>query len=195
MKTALLQTPLFPPADSFFASIGTALRVLHRMNPLLSWTGWLNVALALLALTLMLFDHRLVTGAPVWVKPLKFSLSIIAFAWTLGWLLADLPLAAQSAVQLHQLGRGHQHGGGAGRDFRAGRAAAPASHYNATSALNGMLFGLMGIFILVNTLMTIWAVYLVWRNPLHGLAGYVWGVRLGLLLFLIGSGAGRHDDS
>ena len=61
------------------------------------------------------------------------------------------------------------------------------SHYNATSALNGLLFGLMGIFILVNTLMTVWALWLVWRHPLPGPVGYVWGVRLGLLVFLIGS--------
>lgn len=36
-----------------------------------------------------------------------------------------------------------------------------SSHYNASSALNGILFGLMGLFILMNTLMTVWALYLV----------------------------------
>ena len=45
----------------------------------------------------------------------------------------------------------------------------------------------MGIFILLNTVMTAWAVYLVWRHRPFGPASYVWGVRLGLLLFLIGS--------
>ena len=45
----------------------------------------------------------------------------------------------------------------------------------------------MGLFILVNTLMTVWAVYLAWRYQPHGPAGYVWGLRLGLLVFLVGS--------
>ena len=36
-----------------------------------------------------------------------------------------------------------------------------SSHYNASSALNGILFGLMGLFILMNTLMTVWALYRV----------------------------------
>lgn len=34
-------------------------------------------------------------------EPLKFALSIIAFAWTLGWLLADLPAAAPPNVRAH----------------------------------------------------------------------------------------------
>ena len=186
MKTALLPTPFFPPADSFFSSIGTALRVLHRVNPLLSWTGWANVALAALALTLLLVDHRLVTGAPVWLKPLKFSLSILVFAWTLGWLLADLPLAAQRAV--HYISWGVAISMAVEQAVIFVQAArGTTSHYNTTSALNGLLFGLMGIFILVNTLMTVWALFLVWRHPLHGPVGYVWGVRLGLLVFLVGS--------
>jgi hypothetical protein len=61
------------------------------------------------------------------------------------------------------------------------------SHYNASSPLNGALFGLMGVFIAVNTIMTIWALYLAWRYRPAGSAGYVWGLRLGLLVFLVGS--------
>ena len=61
------------------------------------------------------------------------------------------------------------------------------SHFNNATALDGALFALMGVMILLNTLLTVWAVYLVWRHRPHGPAGYVWGVRLGLLLFLAGS--------
>jgi hypothetical protein len=189
MKTALLQTPLFSssaPAESTFTSVATALRVLHRANPVLSWAGWVNVALTVLALALLLLDHRMVTGAPVWMKPLKFSLSIIAFTWTLGWLLADLPQAAQRAVQLISWGVAVSMVVEQAVIFTQA-ARGTTSHYNNTSVLNAILFGLMGVFILVNTLMTVWALFLVWRHPLHGPVGYVWGVRLGVLLFLIGS--------
>src|SRR5919112_6174128 len=72
---------------------------LHRANPVLFWTGALNVALALLALALLPFDHRTVTGLAVWIKPLKFALSVTAFAWTLGWLLGYLPDVAQRSVR------------------------------------------------------------------------------------------------
>ena len=188
MKTLLLSSadfsPLSPSATT--GPVREALRVLHRVNPALSWTGWLNVALAALALVLLLVDHRLVAGAPVWLKPLKFSLSIIAFAWTLGWLLADLPAAAQRSVQLLSWGVALSM---AMEQFIIFTQAArgTTSHYNISTSLNAALFGLMGIFITLNTLMTAWALYLAWRYQPHGPAGYVWGLRLGLLVFLVGS--------
>jgi hypothetical protein len=64
------------------------------------------------------------------------------------------------------------------------------SHYNVSSPLNGLLFGLMGLFIALNTALILWAVYLVWRHRPHGPASYVWGIQLGLLLFLVGSAVG-----
>ena len=186
MKTLLLSSADFSPLSPAAGPVREALRLLHRVNPALSWTGWLNVALAALALVLLLVDHRLVAGAPVWLKPLKFSLSIIAFAWTLGWLLADLPAAAQRSVQLLSWGVALSM---AVEQFIIFTQAArgTTSHYNISTSLNAALFGLMGIFITLNTLMTAWALYLAWRYQPHGPAGYVWGLRLGLLVFLVGS--------
>jgi len=166
--------------------VAAALRRLHRANSALSWTGWLNVGLAALALVLLPLDQRHVTGALVWVKPLKFSLSIVAYAWTLGWLLASLPAPAQRAVRHLSMGVALSMVVEQTVIFiQAARGV--TSHYNVSSPLNGLLFGLMGIFILVNTVMTAWALYLAWCYRPHGAAGYVWGLRLGLLVFLVGS--------
>jgi hypothetical protein len=174
------------PTATVANSLAAALRVLHRVNPILSYTGWLNVGLAALALALLPLDHRHVTGALVWIKPLKFSLSIVVYTWTLAWLLADLPAPAQRAVRRLSGGVALSMGVEIAVIFiQAGRGT--TSHYNASSPLNDLLFGLMGIFILVNTVLTIWALYLAWRYRPHGPAGYVWGLRLGLLVFLIGS--------
>lgn len=168
------------------SGLRTALRVLHRANPALSATGWLNVGLAALAGAGLLLDHRLVTGAPVWLKPLKFALSITAYAWTLGWLLADLPGPAQRSVRRLSAGVALSMAVEQAVIFvQAGRGT--ASHYNVATALDGLLFGLMGIFIALNTALTVWALYLVWRHRPHGPAGYVWGVRWGLLVFIAGS--------
>ena len=161
-------------------------RVLHRANPVLSATGWLNAGLAALALALLPCDHRLVTGVLVWLKPLKFALSVLVYAWTLAWLLADLPAAAQRSVRRISCGVAVSMAVEQAVIFgQAGRGT--TSHYNAATPLNALLFGLMGLFILVNTGLIIWAVYLVWRYRPHGPAGYVWGLRLGLLVFLVGS--------
>lgn len=196
MKT--LQLPGFLPAGPHSAApsgrptptlrhqVAEALRVLHRVSPALSGAGWLHVGLGVLALGLLPLDHRHVTGALVWLKPLKFCISVTVYLWTLGWLLADLPAAAQRA--------GRHIGRGVALSMvveivivfiQAGRGV--TSHYNASSPLNGALFGLMGLFILLNTVLTAWALWLVWRHRPHGPAGYVWGVRLGVLVFWIGS--------
>ena len=189
MKTTLLSAADFPALSAAVPAantVGEALRLLHRVNPVLSYTGWLNVALALLAVAGLALDHRLVGGALVWLKPLKFALSITAFVWTLGWLLADLPAPAQRSVQLISWGVAVSMVVEQAVIFSQA-ARGTTSHYNTSSALNGILFGLMGVFILVNTLMSAWALYLAWRHQPFGPAGYVWGLRLGLLVFLVGS--------
>ncbi|WP_426060208.1 hypothetical protein [Hymenobacter sp. B1770] len=183
---AAAQLPNGTTAGAWLEQPRVALRVLHRANPALSWTGWLNVGLLLVALVLLPLDQRYVTGALVWVKPIKFCLSVIAFVWTLGWLLADLPGAAQRAVRRLSLGIAVSMMVEQVIIFTQATRGT-SSHFNVTSVLDGVLFQVMGIFIMLNTVLTVWAVYLVWRHRPHGPAGYVWGVRLGLLLFLIGS--------
>jgi len=191
MKTLLFvegATPLLGtnPAPGVLDQLTAALHTLHRANAPLAWAGWANVGLAVLALMLLPLDHRHVTGALVWLKPLKFSLSIVLYAWTLAWLLASLPTAAQGAVRTI--------GWGVAACMLVEQAVifvqaarGTSSHYNAASALDGALFGLMGLFIMLNTVLTGWALYLVWHHQPQGSAGYVWGVRLGLLVFLVGS--------
>ncbi|GAB2792838.1 hypothetical protein HNQ93_003662 [Hymenobacter luteus] len=173
-------------ASSPLAYVAEWLRVLHRVNPVLSGAGWLHAGLLLLALVLLLLDHRLVTGLPVWVKPAKFALSGLLYLWTLGWLLADLPAGVQKPVR--RISRGVALSMVVEMVCITGQAArGTTSHYNIASGFNILVFNLMGVFILLNTVLTIWAVYLVWRHRPHGSADYVWGVRLGLLLFLVGS--------
>ena len=196
MKTLLLTDCAAPPVRQAHKAVITtpailrraaaALRALRRLNPPLAWAGWLNVGLALLALGLLPFDHRLVTGALVWLKPLKFSLSIVAYAWTLAWLLASLPAPARRAVRIISWGVAVSMLVEQAVIF-VQAARGTTSHYNVASALDGGLFGLMGVFILVNTVLTVWALYLVWRYRPAGAASYVWGVRLGVLVFLVGS--------
>ncbi|SDY33839.1 hypothetical protein [Hymenobacter psychrophilus] len=187
MDTTQLSThALFPASGPRWFWLTARFRHLHRANPVLSLVGWLHVALLLMALALLPFDGRAVTGLAVWLKPAKFAVSITLYVWTLGWLLAGLPARAQCAV------RGLSWGVGLSMVVEIGcvflqAARGTTSHYNAASLFDGVVFGLMGVFILVNTLLTFWAVYLVWRYRPAGPAGYVWGVRLGLALFLVGS--------
>jgi hypothetical protein len=184
--TPTLLTELAPATSNLFGQLASALHTLHRTNAPLAWAGWASAGLALVALGLLPLDHRHVTGALVWIKPLKFSLSILLYAWTLAWLLASLPAAAQGAVRTIGWGVALSMMVELAVIFTQA-ARGTSSHYNATSAFDSTLFGLMGVFIMLNTVLTGWALYLVWHHQPQGSAGYVWGVRLGMLVFLVGS--------
>jgi hypothetical protein len=189
MKTAWLTpaaTLQFTEMEQPVTSLRGALRRLHRANPALSVAGWLALGLFVVALALLPFDQRHVTGALVWVKPLKFTLSGLAFLWTLGWLLADLPGPARRSVR--------RLSGVVALSMTVEIACiftqavrGTTSHYNIATVFDAAVFQLMGIFIMLNTAMTFWALYLVWRHRPQGPAGYVWGLRLGILLFVLGS--------
>jgi hypothetical protein len=185
METVLLSPSSSTPATSLFSW----LRILHRANPLLARTGWLSLGLALLALLLLPLDTRLVTNAPVWLKPLKFGLSITIYAWTLGWLLADFPAAVQRSVR--RISQGAALSVVVELAIIFGQAArGVGSHFNDKTLLDGVLFGVMGVFIMLNTGLLVWATVLAWRHRPHGPGGYVWGLRLGLVVFVLGSVVG-----
>jgi hypothetical protein len=179
------------PTRSLGQRVGLAFRQLHHSSPALAWAGWLHVGLALLAAALLFFDPRLLTGAPVWVKPLKFAVADGLFVWSLGWLLAGLPAAARPAVSY--IGRGVALSIIIETVIIFIQAArGQTSHYNVSSVANALLFGTMGVFILVNTVLSVWAAYLVWHYPLAGSAAYAWGARLGLPLSILGALVGGY---
>jgi hypothetical protein len=191
-----MKTLLSPASTLATASLATDasgpgefLRELHRANPVLSGVGWLHLALAGLALVLLSVDHRIVTGLNVWIKPLKFALSILVYVWTLGWLLAALPAATQGTVRLISWGVAASMVAEIGVIFLQA-ARATTSHYNVSSALDGALFGLMGLFIMLNTVLLVGVLVLLFRHQPQGSAAYGWGLRLGVLLFLLGSAVG-----
>ncbi len=159
------------------------LNELRRRNPLLYWFGWYNLLVGIICLLLIFFDDTQLLGVSRWVKPMKFFLSVALMVWTMGWLLHYLDakkkirfiswvivvsMFIENAVIMLQSARGQQ------------------SHYNVTSALNGILFSIMGVFILIFTLGIIYAIVLYFRQKTFSIPeDYLWGIRLGLILFLI----------
>ncbi|TGE27954.1 hypothetical protein [Hymenobacter metallicola] len=165
------------------------LRVLHRCNPVLSGAGWLHVALAALALALLPLDDRLVLGLHAWFKPLKFAASGLIYLWTLGWLLADLPAPTERAVRRISWGVAVSIVVETVIIFLQA-ARGTTSHFNISTPLDGLLFSAMGVFIMLNTVLLVWALVLMLRHRPFGSAAYVWGMRLGLVVFLVGSAIG-----
>ena len=163
-------------AKKFFAE-------LHRRNPMLSWMGWINVGLLLAAMAAAPFDSRTVTGINPWIKPMKFAVSVAVFLFTMAWLLEHVRryrrtvrvvswgiavvFAVEQACIFLQAARG------------------TTSHFNAGSPFDAAVFALMGIMIVVNTALVLVVLFLFFRRTEPIAPAYLWGIRLGLVIFIV----------
>lgn len=160
-------------------------REIYRRNPVLATTGWLMLALTSVMLCIAPFDARTITGINPWIKPLKFTISIAIFVWTLSWYL-DYLLNKRWAVRLISWGVFVVM---AVEIFciilQAARGA--TSHFNVKTPFDAAVFSTMGLMITVNTMLVLLALVLFFGRTRPLPLAYLWGIRLGLLLFLLSS--------
>jgi hypothetical protein len=147
---------------------------------------WLSLAMAASALTTLaglIFDTRLLDGAPIWAKPFKFSASILISAVTLSWLLGQLPrwrrlawwagtvTAVFLAVEMVIIG--------------GAAAAGNTSHFNVSTPLAAGLWSVMAASIVIVWLAALLVALLLFRAPLGDPARSL-AIRAGLVIALIG---------
>lgn len=156
---------------------------LQQRNRLLYRFGLFNAVVALVCLVLIAFDSRQISGANMWLKPFKFYASVAIMVFTMGWLLYYLDSAksikrfsigivitmfVENGLILLQVVKGTR------------------SHYNNSSVFNSMVFSVMGLIIVIFTIISILICIKFFRQKNFIIAShYVWGIRLGLLLFII----------
>ncbi|MEU3649029.1 hypothetical protein AB0E59_37035 [Lentzea sp. NPDC034063] len=160
------------------------LRTWHR--PLVVFGG-LMVVLIPIALLGLLIDDRTLVNSPIWLKPLKFAVSLAIYAFTLAWLLTYLKrfqrvgwwagtiLATAGALEMVVI---------VGQVVRGKR-----SHFNFETPLDTALFSIMG-----STIVVLWVTHaivavLLWRTKIENEA-LSWSIRLGLLISFLGLGVG-----
>jgi hypothetical protein len=164
-----------------------ALRRAWKANRPLTLLGLAMIATFLVSLAGLALDPRVITGAPAWLKPMKFAISISIFSFTLVWMLGlvqgwprlvrlislvtTVALFGEMVIVVAQVLRG------------------VPSHFNASTALNAKLFDIMGSMIMVVWVMTLLAAILLLRQRLPDPA-FAWALRLGLLITLVGMASG-----
>lgn len=147
---------------------------------LLRRTAVAHAALFVLFAILALVDGTEITGLNRWIKPMKFAASIAIY---LGSLAHFWPLAVAAERAKERAARVL-----AGTlifeiAIIAGQAARGVrSHFNVETALDGALFQVMGLAIVANIVTA--AIVCRWTFRAAPSA-YVWGVRLGLALFVV----------
>src|SRR5688572_12627035 len=65
------------------------MRISQLSRPLVVTAGGMTV-LAVVCVIGLLVDDRTLVGVPIWLKPLKFSISIAIYSVTVAWLLSLL---------------------------------------------------------------------------------------------------------
>ena len=159
------------------------LQEVKARNLVLYYFGLINFICAIVCIILMFIDDRQVAGINTWIKPFKFYVSIGIFCWTISWYLVYLqrkkPVRIYNAVVvITMVIEMLIITGQAARGVR--------SHFNVTTPMDGILFSIMGASILIFTAWTFYIFILFCLQkqfPLHD--GYIWGIRAGLLLFII----------
>jgi hypothetical protein len=131
----------------------------------------------------LLLDPRVITGAPAWLKPMKFAVSISIYCFTLLWLLTFVRgrrrlvglvswvTAAALFVEMVLI---------------AGAAAlGTTSHFNVSTPLHAAVWYTMTAFVALIWAMNLLAALLLLAQRMPDTA-FAWALRLGLLVSLVG---------
>lgn len=160
---------------------------------------WLAAAMAVLTVVALIglaVDPRVVTGAPLWAKPLKFSLSVLVYSLTLSWLLGMLRrwrrtswaigtiVSVFLAVEMVIIVGVASTGG--------------TSHFNVSAPFSAALWSVMAVSIVIVWAAGIPVAVLLFRTDLGDRARSV-AIRAGLIIALVGMGlaflmTGPHGD-
>ncbi len=166
-------------------SVRELMREIYRRDRVLAGTGWLHLALLILFVVFAFFDGRTVTGVNPWLKPSKFAISIAVYTFTLAWFVPYLS-HYRRAVKLISWGTAFVF---VGEIICVASQAARGvpSHFNISSAYDASVFSLMGLLIIFNTVLVILTLCLFFGRTQPLPRAYLWGIRLGLLLFFLAS--------
>jgi len=128
-----------------------------------------------------------ITGAPAWLKPLKFAISTAIYSLTLAWIfesLQDWPRVRRfvgwttAIVFVLEV---------AIIDAQAWRGT--TSHFNVSTPGNAILFAVMGMGIMTQTIASVFVAIALWRqrfaDPVMG-----WALRLGMTITIAGATIG-----
>ncbi|MEZ5285671.1 MAG: hypothetical protein R2712_12865 [Vicinamibacterales bacterium] len=161
-------------------------RELARRDRALAMGGLLMAGGALACIVLMPLDGRTILGIDPWIKPAKFCVSIGVYFWTLAWFMGEadrgarvrlavvrwtalVTLTGEAVLIAMQAARG------------------TTSHFNDAMPFDAAVFRAMGAMIVGNTCAMPLFLTTLWRRIEPARAGYLLGIRLGIVLFVLGS--------
>jgi hypothetical protein len=159
----------------------------YAASPALTVVGFIMAADLVFCMAGLVADHRVITGAPAWLKPAKFALSTMIASWSFAFCMAstgiwprvrrvlDVALSAGLFIEIALI------------DMQAARGT--SSHFNFATQFDGAVFGIMGLGIACIWLGMLVLTVLLFRQS-YASAAWGWSLRLGMVLALVGTGSG-----
>lgn len=161
----------------------TLLTQIKAINPALYYCGLGHLALLTLMLVIVQFDHRQLAGINLWIKPIKFAISIAIYCLTWPLFLQYLPFERLKksfanftvfAMLFEMVAIATQAARG------------ELSHYNISSPYNALLFSLMGIVIVSQTLFALYMSFMFFKVKAQQITpALLWSIRLGIIMAAI----------
>lgn len=158
---------------------------LRARDPLLFWTGALMLLGLVIVTLLSIGDQRLILGLNPWIKPAKFLVSITLFLWSIAWFMPETApdevkralvrwtVAGAMVIEIVLI------------SMQAWRGV--TSHFNAATAFDLAVFNFMGAAITVSSIAVVLFLWIIRRDTPSARAGYLWGIRIGVALFIMAS--------
>ena len=178
-----MSTSVRPTPSGGESSLAQAFRW-HR--PLMTLAAAM-AGLLLVAVVGLVVDDRVLTGLPIWAKPTKFALSVLIYAVTWSWLIAQLGRVRRTAWWLGTVAAAFL---GVEMVIIVGQVLrGTTSHFNQTTPFNSMLWRIMGMSIVLVWLATLAVCVILFRNS--GIdRGRTLAVRGGSVLAVVGMALG-----
>jgi hypothetical protein len=158
---------------------------LWQRDRVLTATGGLMFASVVVMAAIAPFDSRTVTGINPWIKPIKFSLSVGIYLWTVAWFLGYLSRPRWAIVTIRWGVALLMIGEMVCIISQAARGV--PSHFNISTPYDAGVFSIMGVLIILNTVLDALLLAVFLQRGLDLRPALLWGIRLGLIFFILGS--------
>jgi hypothetical protein len=169
------------------SAIKTEIRKAWLSSAPLTAAAGLMLAVFVASVAGIFLDLRTITGVPAWLKPAKFAISTAIFLGTMAWLFRYITvwprfmramgwvLAIVLVLEVAII------------DLQAARGT--TSHFNVSTALDGILFSTMGSAIAILWLASIGILAALFRQKFRDPAWGCW-LRMGMMITVVGSALG-----
>lgn len=168
----------------------TLINEIFRRNKLLAYAGLICLMVAILLSVYAFFNTVEVLGLNSMIKPIKFCLSIWIYQWTMAYLLfyVNNQQKVKWYAYLSVFVMVFELSVIIGQAFLGG-----LSHFNQTASLGGILYALMGVFIVwLTTATLVLTMRFVFQKSYTIAAPFALSIKIGLLLFVIFSFFGGY---